>query len=87
MDANSLSYGIAAVAFGLLALWLFARRSPLVSGRPLAMACTLSTFWAAAYLFAPKGFPYGIVELLRNAGWYYFLLALLGNHGGGQRRG
>lgn len=82
MDANSLSYGIAAVAFGLLALWLFARRSPLVSGRPLAMACTLSTFWAAAYLFAPKGFPYGIVELLRNAGWYYFLLTLLGNHGG-----
>lgn len=82
MDANSLSYGVAAAAFGLLALWLLARRSPLATGKPLAVACALSVLWALAYLFARKGVPYGIIELLRNAGWYYFLLTLLGSPDG-----
>lgn len=78
MNANSLSYGVAAVAFSLLALWLLARRSGPATSKSLGLACAMSGVWALAYLLNEKFLPYGAIEILRNAAWFYFLLDLLG---------
>lgn len=77
MDANSLSYGIAAAAFGLLALWLLLRRKQAGVSWPLIAACSVSTLWALAFAFGHRVTPFGLIEALRNFAWFYFLLRLL----------
>lgn len=77
MTTASISYGIAAVAYGAFALWLVQRKVAFKSSRTLIFACATTVIWALAYGSSNNRLPFGVFELLRNAGWFIFLLALL----------
>ena len=77
MTTVGVSYGIAAVTYGLFALWLWQRKAALKSSRALIVACGSTLLWALAYASGQSGLPFGVIELLRNAGWFLFLLTLL----------
>ena len=77
MTTVGVSYGIAAVAYGLFALWLWQRKAALKSSRALIVACGGTLLWALTYASGQSGLPFGVIELLRNAGWFLFLLTLL----------
>lgn len=77
MTTAGISYGIAAVAYGTFALWLVQRKVAFKSSRTLIFACATTVIWALAYGSSNNRLPFGVFELLRNAGWFIFLLALL----------
>ncbi|CAH1906050.1 Sensory transduction histidine kinases [Candidatus Nitrotoga sp. HW29] len=77
------SYGIAAIAFFILALLLLTSWRARIFGTALTVACVLTTCWAASIAYqAARGISLplltDILETLRNAGWFIFLLMLLG---------
>lgn len=77
MTTAGISYGIAAVAYGAFALWLVQSKVAFKSQRALIFACVTTVIWALAYGSSSTRLPFGVFELLRNAGWFFFLLALL----------
>ncbi len=77
MTTVGISYGIAASAYGLLGLWLWRRRGSVKSSPALIVACFTTMIWALAYASGHAGLPFGMIELQRNAGWFFFLLTLL----------
>lgn len=77
MTTAGISYGIAAVAYGAFALWLVQSKVAFKSRRALIFACVTTVIWALAYGSSSTSLPFGVFELLRNAGWFCFLLALL----------
>ncbi|MDB5772734.1 MAG: periplasmic sensor signal transduction histidine kinase, partial [Burkholderia sp.] len=79
----ALSYITAAAAFLLLSVLLMTRWRGRPHGIGLTIACLLTAFWAVATADqTARGNPLSLVtallELLRNAGWFAFLLMLLG---------
>lgn len=76
------SYSIAAIAFLLLCLLLLIRWHGRTQGPLLAWACFLSALWAATVAYqtargSALSFQTDILEIIRNASWSFFLLALL----------
>ena len=65
MNANSLSYAIAALAFGSGSGWHVPGAAKPVS-RLLAVACLISALGTGVSL-GTRHLPYGVLEVLRNA--------------------
>ncbi|MDR1854027.1 MAG: PEP-CTERM system histidine kinase PrsK [Azoarcus sp.] len=76
-------YGLAAVVYGFFALYLYAAWRGAAAGGCLLAAVALSCAWAlASLLFArhPSAARYvfsGVLGVLRNVGWFAFLLLLM----------
>lgn len=81
-NMDVLSYSLAAITFGLLALLVATRYLRRGVDRALALAAGVSAFWALAIvsqsLWGVPGFNLRyLIELVRNAAWIYLLFALL----------
>jgi len=77
-----LSYSLAAITFGLLAILIATRYLRRGVDRALALASTVTTVWALALvsqsIWGYPGFNVRyLIELLRDASWIYLLFALL----------
>jgi putative PEP-CTERM system histidine kinase len=77
------SYAIAALAFLVLFVLLLTSWRGRMHGMALTVACLLTALWAASIAFqAALGNPLllltDVLEILRNAGWSFFILMLLG---------
>jgi putative PEP-CTERM system histidine kinase len=80
MLIGSMGYGLAAAAFGLLALLMLTSWRGRLQGGLLVTAAAFSAAWAAAAAY-PSETPNhwqltGILEVLRNASWLVFLARL-----------
>ena len=79
----SLSYGVSAFAYLLLAVVLMTNWRGRLFGAALTVACMVTSAWSAliAYQVASgslAGLNSDVLEVLRNASWTVFLLFLLG---------
>jgi putative PEP-CTERM system histidine kinase len=77
------SYGAAALAYILLTALLLVTQKGRALGRPLLVASVLTAVWAAVIAGSmlttyPNIHAMRTVEVLRNAGWCFLLLTLLG---------
>jgi putative PEP-CTERM system histidine kinase len=78
------SYALAAVCFLVLGAPLIKRSRRQKYGAALTYACLLSALWSAALAWAASHLTMwsamtGTLEILRDAGWSVFLVALLGH--------
>ena len=80
MLIGSISYGLAGVAFGLLALLVLTSWRGRLQGGLLVTAAALSAAWALAAALGPATPSHwqlvGILEVMRNAAWLVFLARL-----------
>ena len=79
----AISYTTAAVAHFFLAALLLTSWRSRSHGLALPAACLFSALWAAVLAYrgtdvTPFSLLTDILEILRNAGWSVFLIALLG---------
>jgi len=89
MSVSLITYGLAASAYLLLSALLLTRRRVRSLGPGLLLAAATSTVWATlvavgTLLELPPITFIQFLELLRNAGWLFFLLQLLGFQEDGQ---
>lgn len=76
------SYGVAAVAYLSFALYIFFAWRGALPGGVLFGAVSISGLWAALSAFEARGAPplagfvAAVVDILRSAGWYAFLIVL-----------
>lgn len=81
-NMDVLSYSLAAITFGLLAILVAARYLRRGVDRALALASTVTAVWACSLvsqsIWGYPGFNLRyLIELLRDAAWIYLLFALL----------
>jgi putative PEP-CTERM system histidine kinase len=81
-NMDVLSYSLAAITFGLLAILVATRYLRRGVDRALALAAAVTAIWAASLvsqsLWGYPGFNLRyLIELLRDAAWIYLLFALL----------
>ena len=81
------SHGVAAVLFGLLAIWQFARHDWRTSAGLLGVAFVLTACWAAVAAATGPAAPLAaLAETARNLGFLTFMFVLLRNGLGDDRR-
>jgi len=81
-NMDVLSYSLAAITFGLLAILVATRYLRRGVDRALALAATVTAIWASSLvsqsLWGYPGFNLRyLIELIRDAAWIYLLFALL----------
>ena len=81
-NMDVLSYSLASITFGLLAVLVATRYLRRGVDRALALAATVTAIWASSIvsqsLWGYPGFNLRyLIELLRDAAWIYLLFALL----------
>ena len=76
------SYGVAAAAYLFFALYIFHAWRGALPGGVLFGAVAISALWAAFSAFEARGaaplvgFASVVLDILRSAGWYAFLIVL-----------
>ncbi len=91
VNVPAVSYGLAGVLFGFLTVLLLTAWRGRLQGALLACASAISMIWSIAQashgLYTwPPFWTLQLLEVLRNAGWFAFLLGLLGFWNAGKRR-
>lgn len=76
------SYSLAALAFLLLGLYAFLSARGRIQGVPLALAALTTASWAVILSYDASHSQYlsllaNLLEVLRNAAWFFFLMRLL----------
>ena len=86
LDLGTISYGVAALAFLLLATMLATIWRARIQGTRLAIACLTCAAWAGAGAFIPGQTDatvdaVDVLEIARSATWFTFLIGLFGYSG------
>lgn len=76
------SYSLAALAFLPLGLYAFLSARGRTQGIPLALAAFITALWAGVLSYDASHSPHlsllaNLLEILRNAAWFFFLMRLL----------
>lgn len=76
------SYSLAALAFLLLGLYIFLSARGRTQGVSLTLAAIVTALWAGVLSYDASHRPYlsliaNLLEVLRNAAWFFFLMRLL----------
>jgi putative PEP-CTERM system histidine kinase len=72
------SHALAALLFGVLAVWALRRKALPVPARPLALACALTALWSVTVAgIGGADLATRMAEAVRNLAWLGFMLALL----------